>query len=594
LNPAEIARFEQASRLAEEGKLEQARAIAQRSLAANPDAVEWIDLMRTILGRLRLPQQAIYYAQKAAALAPHHAGVLGELAMLQHELGKSAEAEATFRRAIAAEPGFAQGRSALLAVLIGQDRLAEAEVIAQEGLALDPDHGELNMKLGAVEMETLRMREAFERLAAMRFRHGGGQLAHDRLVEYQATLANYAGLHAEETNDPLTPGRIAALHREAGSIVDPGVAPNSSPSRPSRTGALRVAVLSPDLRRHPVAFFIEPLLRNADRKRIELVAVSTGAADEVTERLKPGFAQWHDASRLSPRMLNKAIRDIGCDVLLELAGLTISHVLAALADHPAPVQASYLGYPNTTGCRFIDYRIVDSITDPPGLCDTLCTEKLVRIDPCFLCYRPPADAPAPAARPAVGPVTFCCFNRLQKISRQTLSMWAQILGELPDARIVLKDGPLKNPQTMEVVRRELARWGVDPRRIDLLPMTTSSRDHWESFNRCHIALDPYPYHGTTTTCEALMMGTPVVSLAGPTHIARVGASILAAAGAPELIAQTPQAYVGLAVSLARDPARMAHYHATLPGLFRSGAICNEAAFAERMTVALERMANRTA
>jgi len=597
LSPAERARFDQAARLIDEDKFEQARGLVQRALAANPDRIEWVDLMRTVLARLRLPQQAVYYAQKAAALAPSHAGVLGELAMLYHELGRGEEAEATFRKSLACDPGFAQARSALLAILISQERLAEAEKIAQEGLAQEPDHGELNMKLGAIEMETLRVREAFERLAAMRFRHGGGQLTHDRLVEYQATLANYAGLYPEESGEPLTPRRISALHREAGQMLEPVTIPlrTALPTARAGSGALRVAVLSPDLRRHPVAFFIEPLLRHADRKRIELVALSTGITDQTTERLKPGFAAWTDASRFSPAQLNRAVREAKPDVLLELAGFTISHLLTALADHPAPVQATYLGYPNTTGCRFIDYRIVDSISDPPGPeTDGLCTEKLVRIDPCFLCYRPPADVPPPAPRPASGPVTFCCFNRLQKISRQTLTMWAQILAQLPDARLLLKDGPLKNPQTAAVVRQELARWGIDTERVELLPLTEALRDHWQTFNRCHIALDPFPYHGTTTTCEALLMGTPVVSLAGPTHVARVGATILSNAGAPELIAQTPESYVQLAVSLARDRARTAHYHATLGASFRAGAICDEPAFAHRMTTALERMADGVA
>ena len=158
------------------------------------------------------------------------------------------------------------------------------------------------------------------------------------------------------------------------------------------------------------------------------------------------------------------------------------------------MQATYLGYPNTTGCRFIDYRIVDSITDPAPLSDNLCTEKLVRIDPCFLCYSVPPDAPPSTPSPTGPDSTFCGFNRLQ-ISRQTLTMWAQILKELPDVRLVLEDGQLKDGPTLAVIAGELARWGVDALRVESLPMTATIREHWESFNRCHIALDAYPYHG---------------------------------------------------------------------------------------------------
>lgn len=591
-----MAKLQQADALVVKGEYERARVLLQRLLATDPDRLEAVDLMRTVLTQLKLPQQAVYYAQKAATIAPDHAGVRGELGMLQLQLGRHDEATESFRRAVELDPTFAPARAALLALLIGQDRLGEAEVIAQEGLVYEPDHGELNMKLGAVEMETMRMHEAFERLAKMRFRHGGGQLAHDRLVEYQATLANYAGLYPEDSGETLTPKRIGALHREAGLMLEPGSVPvRHAPVARAKTSVLRVAIVSPDLRTHPVAFFIEPFLRHASGKRVELIGMSTGHSDKVTDRLKPLFASWHDFSRSSPKDLNKGIRDAKPDVLLELAGFTISHLLPALADHPAPVQATYLGYPNTTGCRFMDYRIVDSITDPPGeFSDGLCTEKLVRMDPCFLCYRAPEHVPAPQPREGGGPVTFCCFNRVQKISRQTLKMWAEILRQVPGARLVLKDGPLKDAQTRELIVREMARWGVDTSRVDLLAMTATQQEHWQAFNRCDIALDPFPYHGTTTTCEALLMGTPVISLAGPTHVARVGASILTSAGVPELIADSPEAYVRLAVRLAQDRARLADYHRTLTGKFRSGPICDEAGFADRLTTVLERMAEGTA
>lgn len=598
------ARIDQVAALLSQGgaKLEQARLLVQRSLTAEPNRVEWADLMRTVLARQGKPQQALFYAERAHALLPTHAGVLGELALLQHQLGKQGLAIANMRRVIEMEPGFASARCALLAMLITDHRLGEAEPVALAGLAIEPDHGDLNMKQGAIEMETLRMREAFDRLASMRFRHGGGALTHDRIVEYQATLANYAGLFPDDSSEPLTPSRISALHREAGQLLEQGpIPPKPKPPARSKADPLRVAILSPDLRRHPVAFFIEPFLVHADRRRVELIAVNTGPSDDVTNRLRPSFTAWHQLPGASNPAISAAVRGSKPDVLLELAGFTVSHLLGALAGRPAPVQATYLGYPNTTGCRFVDYRIVDSITDPPGpLSDGLCTEKLVRLDPCFLCYNVPPDMPASTPRPraadsAAGEgVAFCCFNRLQKISRQTLTMWAQIMRELPGARLVLKDGQLKDGPTLAVIQREFSRWGVDPARLDLLPMTLTLREHWESFNRCHIALDAYPYHGTTTTCEALAMGMPVVTLAGPTHVARVGASILTGAGARELIAHTPDDYVRLAVDLARDPARQADYHAALPARFRNSLTCDAPAFAERLTTALERMADGTA
>ena len=184
------ARVNQAFALMNHGKLEQARTLVLRWMGAEPARAEWPDLMRTILTRLGRPEQALYYAEKAAALAPSHAGALGELGLLQHQLGRHEQALATMRRVVEMDPAFLQARAALVAMLCTDGRLGEAEPVARAGLAIDSDHADLNMKLGAIEMETLRTREAFDRLASMRFRHGGGQLAHERLVEYQATLAN--------------------------------------------------------------------------------------------------------------------------------------------------------------------------------------------------------------------------------------------------------------------------------------------------------------------------------------------------------------------------------------------------------------------
>ena len=231
---------------------------------------------------------------------------------------------------------------------------------------------------------------------------------------------------------------------------------------------------------------------------------------------------------------------------------------------PAPIQLTWIGYPNTTGVKAIDYRITDAITDPPPDADERHVERLVRLPGCFLCYAPPTESVEAGQLPleANGFVTFGAFNRMAKVSDVTVDLWAKILAGVAQSKLLLKGDGL-TPGTMPIWMDRLSRFGIDPARVETLERLPSKREHFDQMCRADIALDTYPYNGTTMTCEWLWMGVPIINLAGRTHASRVGKSLLTAMGLPELSADTPDRYIDLAIEWANNVQKLAELRQSL-------------------------------
>ena len=278
------------------------------------------------------------------------------------------------------------------------------------------------------------------------------------------------------------------------------------------------------------------------------------------------------------------IREHGIDILVDLSGHTSGNRMMLFARKPAPVQLTWLGYPATTGLPTIDGRITDAVADPPGDADRLHTERLIRLDGGFLCYRPYDKAGAVAPLPArgAGHVTFGSFNNRAKLSPRTIALWAEIMGQVPDARLLLKATQFKDAGTRERCREAFVAAGVAGERIEILAPLPDAGEHLALYGRVDIALDPLVYNGTTTTCEALWMGVPVVTLRGDRHAARVGASILTTTGLASLIAETPDRYVAIATRLAGDLDALAQLRAGMRERLRKSPLCDAAGFARAM------------
>lgn len=327
----------------------------------------------------------------------------------------------------------------------------------------------------------------------------------------------------------------------------------------------RVGFVSPDFRNHPVVFFMEPVLKCWQHNRFKLFCYyQVYPIDDTTRRLMEYGGTWRSTVGMSDEALAKQIQADGIDLLIDLAGHTEGHRLPMFAMKPAPVQATWLGYPNTTGLPQMDFRLTDAVADPPGQTEHLHTEQLIYMPDIFLSFTPMQNPPCtPLPEPEDGQLTLCSFNNLSKISDITLGLWGEIMAQLPKARLLLKFAFLGDELSRQVLQYRLAKNGIEQSRVDMLGFTDTKESHLALYGTANLALDSYPYHGTTTTCEALWMGVPVITLAGAAHVSRVSVSILTAIGCTELIAENKADYVAKAVALARDRARQQYYRHNL-------------------------------
>jgi predicted O-linked N-acetylglucosamine transferase (SPINDLY family) len=364
--------------------------------------------------------------------------------------------------------------------------------------------------------------------------------------------------------------------------------------KPREAGAkIRVGFLSADLCHHPVAHFIEPIFRGYDRERFEFVAYGDQRkSDEFSARFAKQVDLWRETSSYDDRALAKLIHEDRVDILFELAGHTAYNRLGVFALKPAPLQVSYLGYPGTTGLPTIDFRITDAFADPQGTTEHLHTEKLIRVPECAWCFEPDASAPEVEPLPALknGFVTFGCFNNMAKLNPALFETWAEILLRVPGSHLRLKARTLTDDGVRKELKSYFTERGIEEGRLDFFGHTKKIADHLNHYHSVDIALDSFPYHGTTTSCEAMWMGCPVVTRAGKTHVSRVGVSLLSAVGLQEFITDTREAYIEKAVALAAQIDRLQELRAGMRERMRQSVLMDEKRFVEGFEKALMEMA----
>ena len=355
---------------------------------------------------------------------------------------------------------------------------------------------------------------------------------------------------------------------------------------------LRIGYVSPDFLAHSVAFFIEPVLANHNHDRVEIYCYAASArVDAMTEWLRSLATHWRSIHDMDDTHVVELIRNDQIDILVDLAGHTDGTRLEVFAHQPAPVQVTYLGYPNTTGLPTMHYRLTDAIADPDSF-DHLYTETLVRLPRSFLCYMQSEHAPAVQPLPSLraGHVTFGSFNNLAKIRAETVALWAQILKTTTGSRLLLKSSILGDDNGVRTRYLEMFfHHGIEPDRLELLGRIPGRAAHLDVYNRVDIALDTFPYNGTTTTCEALWMGVPVVTLEGNHHAGRVGVSLLTQVGLTDLIAKTQEDYVNIAVRLASELPKLASLRADLRQQMAASPLCDAQTFTRNLEAAYREM-----
>ena len=387
---------------------------------------------------------------------------------------------------------------------------------------------------------------------------------------------------------PVNPQRLFGLHRQYGDAMRQSIPGGAAhfPQPPDPDRRLRIGYVSPNLSRHSVGYFAEPVIEHHDRRNFEVYCYYTHElADDATRRMREQSDAWRDVAGATDAALERTIRDDHIDILVDLAGHSKGNRLGVFARKAAPLQMTWLGYPDTTGLDTVDCRITDGVADPAPEADSRHTERLLRLDHGFLCYKPPQDSP-PVSSPAHPPshVVFASFNNILKVNPAMIEVWAGILARVPGSRLILKSASLNQADTVDRVRECCESCAIDPQRVELQGFIRDRHEHLAHYGNVDIALDTFPYNGTTTSCEALWMGVPVVSLAGDVHMSRVGATLLRGAGLPELVARSTHEYADLAVALARDHGRRAGLRARLRDALRASSLLDHVGF----TAGLER------
>jgi predicted O-linked N-acetylglucosamine transferase (SPINDLY family) len=341
-----------------------------------------------------------------------------------------------------------------------------------------------------------------------------------------------------------------------------------------------------------VAYFFEPILDGHDRQDVEVYGYgNVEFPDEITERLIEKFDCYRDIRSLDDQAAAELVERDRIDILVDLAGHVGDNRLLVMARKPAPIQLTYLGYPDTTGLTAIDYRLTDVLADPPDSgAQRFYTEELAFLPDGFLCYRPPDFASALSPLPAADAdlLTFGSFNNGSKINPPLIRMWADLLRANPNSRLLLK---LKGGDDPLIAANYLERFeetGLNCDRVDIIGWKTPE-EHLKAYAQVDIALDTYPYNGTTTTCEALWMGVPVISLVGECHASRVGLSILTRLGLEFFAASTPQEYIAKATALATNLPALARIRRTMRARIAASGLCHAKGFARQIEAAYRRM-----
>ncbi|MBP7141099.1 MAG: tetratricopeptide repeat protein [Opitutaceae bacterium] len=596
------------------GRLREASALYAQLRRADPRHFDACHLGGTAALQLGRPSEAIALLKQALVVDPRSAVCGMRLGLALLAAGQISESVAQLRRITVQHPQFHEAWDNLGMALKSAGNVAAAlsahqrsvEILPKyaagwynlghthallgrsdtalechdRALAIDPGHANAHFGRGQSLQQLHRVEDAIAAYDRQLLRNPD----HHDARSSRLFALNYLPSFARET--------IFAEHVEFGRRVGAGAGHeqafpvNVSAATPSTRGErLRVAFLSPDLRTHAVASFLEPLLCHLDPGRFEIALYHDHyVIDAVSERLRSRATIWRHIVGVPDDEVARQILEDAPDILIDLAGHTGLNRMTLLARRMAAVQITFLGYPNTTGLSTIDYKITDSFADPSPESDAYHTERLVRLDGCAWTYQPPPDSPGPSPLPCAtrAGITFGSFNNFSKISDFTIALWSRILNAVPGSRLVLKS----HTKTHAAFLERLTRNGLDASRVELLDPAPDIRSHLETYSRLDIALDTFPYHGTTTTCEALWMQRPVVTLEGDRHASRVGVSLLTAAGRSAWIARTETDYVSIAVGLAHDRAALTMACQTLRDSLRSGPLFDYAGQAARFGAAL--------
>ncbi|MDZ4254079.1 MAG: tetratricopeptide repeat protein [Sulfuritalea sp.] len=600
----------------ERGRIADSEACYLEALEIEPDCAEAHFKLGNIFStRGQLTEAAACY-RRAIDIAPDYVKAHYNLGNTLRDLSRLAEAETCYRRAVGIDPGYTAAHNNLGAMLMYQARHDEAETCFRSVLRILPIDVVAINNLGLALKELGRFDEAaasYKNVLAIRPDNadaynnlGVVQKAQGRLAESEASYRRALELMPSFTNahsnlllglnyDPCrsTSYCVEEARRFGKSVSSLADTPYRSWTCAPHPTRLKVGLVSADLRNHVVGNFLENILCQLDQSRIELIGYPTyHVEDSLTARIRPCFSSWKPIYGLSNKKAANLIHSDGVHLLLDLSGHTGHNRLPVFAWKPAPVQASWLGYFATTGLAEIDYVLADR-TGVPEECQHNFTEEVWYLPDTRLCFSEPKSRISVSSLPALGNgmMTFGCFQHLSKLNNRTLKVWRTILTRLPNARIRFQHGHLNSSSSREELSRCLQDAGIAPDRVTMHGGLEYSK-YLEAYAEVDLVLDTFPFPGGATTCEALWMGVPTLTLSGSTMIQNQGASLLVAAGLPEWIAGNEKDYIHKAVAVASDLESLANLRLRLRQQILASPLFDSKRFARNFADALWEMWQR--
>jgi len=559
------------------GRHEAAVEYIGRAIGLKGDAAVFHRNMAVVYRALRRGPEAIAYCRRAIELDRVDAELHNNLGAILQDVGRFEEAVGSHCRAIELRPDFAEAHFNLGLALKRLGRLEEAIGSYRRALALKPDYADAQSNLGAALMEEGKLEEALAAYRrALELDPALVAAADNRLVALQyrpgISLPALALAHAEYERRYTGPLRTAwRPHRN---LRDP-------------RRRLRLGFVSPDFGRHPVGFFLVGCLEHLDPGQYETACYCDRVhEDDIAPRFRAAAALWREVAGLDDQQLADQISADQVDILFDLTGHSARNRLLAFARKPVPLQVTWIGYEGTTGLSAMDYLLADRYVVPEGT-EQYYREQVLRMPEGYLCYDPPPAAPPVGSLPARAPgeLTFGSFNNLGKINSAVVKVWADILRRLPNARLVLKYQGLGEEHMQQRYRELFAGCGVGPKQLMLLPPSRYG-EYLATYQHIDLALDPFPFSGSATTCEALWMGVPVVTCPGETFAGRHSLSHLSNVGLTETIARDLDEYVEIAVALAGDLPRLSAMRARLRDQMAASPLCDGKRFATNLATVL--------
>jgi protein O-GlcNAc transferase len=601
--------------LMDQGALEAAAACCRRALEIKPDHAKVHYNLGNILRDLDRPDEAIASYSQAIALKPDYFQAHNNFGATFKDIGRLDEAIGGYRRAIALKPDYVEAHNNLGNALKDQGKLDEAAAAYEQALALNPDDPAARNNLGNALKDQGRLEEAlasYRRALELKpvFAEAHNNLGNvfkdqgrmeEAIQSYERVLAlrpDFAEAHSNLLMSQHYIGRIANAElldsaRRFGARFEGGAPARSFANDRSPARKLRIGYVSGDFRLHPGGFLLARVLEAHDRERFEIFCYANQASvDSMTRRLQAAADHWRPILHLSDADAANLILNDSIDILIDLSGHTAKNRLPLFALRPAPAQACWLGYFGTTGLGAMDYLIMDEATAPPGE-ERWYSETLVRLPHGRFCYAPPDYAPEPVDPPALrrGYATFGSFNNIAKIGSEVVALWADVLRAAPGSRLRLKWKSLEDESARRRLAASFEAAGVASERVELRGFSPHA-EMLAEYGEIDVALDPFPFGGGLTSCEALWMGVPVVTLPGDRPASRQTIGFLDHVGLSDCIAYTPADYVARAAALAADLGRLTDLRRALRPRMAASPLCDGAVFTPTLEAAFQQMWER--